>query len=286
MTDALHVFEKSGCGRAPFRCVAMFSIPSPSLAERNPDAYNAALRELPRDLHCGTCNHCGTAIMHNFVIEDHVGKRFVVGSSCVYKTGDAGLIKQVRATRLAAVREVRAAKKRMKADERAAVWAAERAQRRADFLVQYATLIEKAQPYMHAGTFIGDVMERHLAGGFVSEKALAAVERTIDENERMHFLRINSKHVGVVGKRDTFKVTVERRASYTRPAFNGFGNETVWIITMRDEAGNALVSKSSSFSAEKGEQLTIKATVKEHGDYKGEKQTVVQRVKELVTSAG
>ena len=83
----------------------------------------------------------------------------------------------------------------------------------------------------------------------------------------------NSQHLGTVGKRDVFNVEVDRVA-YFESAFG-----IVWIVTMRDEAGNAIVSKSTSFRAERGQRLTIKATIKDHGDFRGEKQTVVQRIK-------
>ena len=42
--------------------------------------------------------------------------------------------------------------------------------------------------------------------------------------------------------------------------------------------GACLVSKSGAFYAEEGEELKIKATVKEHAEYLGQAQTVVQRI--------
>lgn len=46
----------------------------------------------------------------------------------------------------------------------------------------------------------------------------------------------------------------------------------------REIEGAAIVSKSASFWAEEGEEFVLKGTVKEHGEYKGEAQTIVQRV--------
>lgn len=82
-----------------------------------------------------------------------------------------------------------------------------------------------------------------------------------------------------MGKRSVFEVVVERINSFDRPAF-GYGRmETVWVVTMREIAsGAAIVSKSPAFRREKGARLTIKATVKEHSEYRGELQTIVQRV--------
>jgi hypothetical protein len=47
---------------------------------------------------------------------------------------------------------------------------------------------------------------------------------------------------------------------------------------MRDENTGACLVSKGRFYAEKGASLTIKATVKEHGEYNNEKQTIVQRV--------
>jgi hypothetical protein len=273
---SIHCFEKSGLGKAPFRCVGLYSIPSPSLAEHNVEAYNNALRDMPRDVGCGSCQYCGTAIMHNFIIQSSDGMRFVVGSDCVARTGDAGLLKQVRGERLKVVREKREAGRRMKREEREAGWAAERAARAATFAVEHAALLAQAEPFL-GNPFVGDVIKRGLAGGYMSDRAIETLIRVVNDLTQQAQNRINSKHVGVVGKRQEWSVRVERTAGYFRPSFAGYGQDYVHIITMRDEAGNALVSKGS-FSAERGAQLVIKATVKAHDEYQGEKQTIVQRV--------
>lgn len=86
-------------------------------------------------------------------------------------------------------------------------------------------------------------------------------------------------YVGEPKKRMTFDVTVVRRYTFARDAYSGWGIETVHIITMIDRAtGACLVSKSGAFYAEEGEELKIKATVKEHAEYRGQAQTVVQRI--------
>lgn len=278
-TAPIHCFEKAGLGKARFQCVGLYSIPSPSLAEKNPDAYNNALAMMPRGLGCGSCAFCGTAIMHNFIIESADGKRFVVGSDCVARTGDAGLIKEVKRERVRIAKEAREVKRRMKRDEREALWAAERAARAADFIAMHGALIERAKPYLEANGFIKDVVGRGIEGAFISDKALIAVTNAIDSIERTIRMRENSRHVGTVGKRETFTVRVDRINSFSRPSFAGYGNETVWIVTLRDVNDNAIVVKSTAFCPDKGAQLTIKATVKEHNVYRDEQQTIVQRVK-------
>jgi hypothetical protein len=279
MTDQpVHCFEKSNLGKAPFRCVAVHSIPSPSLAEHNPTAYNNALAALPRGLGLGSCHYCGMAIMHNYEIVSADHKHFVVGSECVNRTGDVGLIKQVRRERLKMAQEKRAAKSRMKREEREAAWKVERDERAAAFKVEHADLIAKAATYADLGGFIADVIKRGLEGGRVSDRALEAVANTMADLDERARLRAASQHVGTAGERRTFKVRVQRVSYYVRPSFSGYGSETVWIVTMR-EGDNAIVSKSTAFCPEKGQELTIKATIKAHDSYQGEAQTLVQRVK-------
>jgi hypothetical protein len=85
-----HPFELAGMGIGPFRFLGVASIPSPSLAEHNPDAYNGALRDLPRDLinGCGSCANCGMPITHICIVANSTGQRYGIGSDCVQKTGD------------------------------------------------------------------------------------------------------------------------------------------------------------------------------------------------------
>lgn len=107
--NKIHKFELAGLGKAPFKCVGLAQIPSPSLAEANPDAYNNALRALPPDFGCGTCHYCGQAIMNCYLIVSSDGHKFAVGCECVRKTGDAGLTDKTKALKRQADREKKAA---------------------------------------------------------------------------------------------------------------------------------------------------------------------------------
>lgn len=99
-----------------------------------------------------------------------------------------------------------------------------------------------------------------------------------------------SQYVGNVGERITATVKLEKEVSFDVPSFRGFGTDTKWIYIFADESGNKLIWKTTNGlwkdgkngimePVYEGETVVIKATVKEHGDYKGEKQTEVQRVK-------
>ena len=92
------------------------------------------------------------------------------------------------------------------------------------------------------------------------------------------------------------QVTITGVYSYERPAY-GYGTETVHIYKMADENEVIYVWKTTSYMTveletpkdgwqlgecvEKGDVVTIKATVKEQSEYNGESQTIIQRVKVL-----
>lgn len=85
--------------------------------------------------------------------------------------------------------------------------------------------------------------------------------------------RKTSNHVGKVGERTTFTVTVKNVSALQ-------GN---WGITsihrMEDKNGNVIVwFANGSTVLDKGSSYEIKGTVKKHDDYKGIKQTVLSRV--------
>jgi hypothetical protein len=83
MADIAHKFETAGLGRAPFRFVNYYQ----SKYQACPDA----------PVQPGTvCDFCWTGIIDVFVIRDADGKEFKVGSTCVDKTGDAGLVNVVK----------------------------------------------------------------------------------------------------------------------------------------------------------------------------------------------
>ncbi|MFK5951030.1 MAG: hypothetical protein QM500_19935 [Methylococcales bacterium] len=114
MDKLIHVFEFNGVGTAPFKCVGVASLPSTSLAEANPDAYNQAMRDLPKGFNLGSCKVCGTSLINNFLIIDADNAKFSVGCDCVEKSGDNGLIQEVKAIKLEKERAKRAEKRHQK----------------------------------------------------------------------------------------------------------------------------------------------------------------------------
>lgn len=106
------------------------------------------------------------------------------------------------------------------------------------------------------------------------------------EREEQERKRASRGHVGTVGER------VEMVVKYLRsPYFEGQWG-TTYIHTFEDDQDNILVWKTGTAlgyydedgywqSYEKGDRLKIRGTIKDHGEYRGEPQTAVTRVKVL-----
>jgi hypothetical protein len=78
-----HRFETAGLGLAPFKYIGF-----------SQSKFQAAPGEPIRA--GSSCDYCGTAIMDCYAIESSDGKVFKVGSDCVAKTGDRGIMVAVK----------------------------------------------------------------------------------------------------------------------------------------------------------------------------------------------
>jgi hypothetical protein len=133
------------------------------------------------------------------------------------------------------------------------------------------------------GAFLLDMRDALVEWGSLTEnqtatvaKALARTEKRIADREaaRAEELaadRAGSNHIGTVGERREFSLTVEKVFSF-ETAY-GF----TYINICRDSDGNVVVYKGSN-GWDKGE-IKVKATVKEHSVREGVKQTIIARPK-------
>lgn len=150
--------------------------------------------------------------------------------------------------------------------------------------------------------------EALIAAAEASEAVMAVVKQRQEEYEekkrgwaaekearrKAAEMRANSQHVGRPKQRLDMVVTYEGSSDFERASYSGYGMETVYIHRFRDEDGNAIIwwtgnafgdyveddqGYSNWQKYNVGDKFRIKATVKKHGEYKGEKNTVVTRVK-------
>lgn len=116
-----------------------------------------------------------------------------------------------------------------------------------------------------------------------AERAARAAEREAQRAAE----RAKSEHVGTVGTRATFRVIVEKILYFEGSGGYGWQGQGRYLLKMRDLGGNVLASWTSfppfngTVQEAEGQTFDIKATVKEHGAYNGERQTTVQRVTQV-----
>src|SRR5437016_3798139 len=80
MNDIIYKFEKAGLVKAPFKVIGV---------------YDEGQRNYDQAQYHSSCNYCYAQIRYIFEIESSDGKKFIVGSDCVKKTGDKGLINRI-----------------------------------------------------------------------------------------------------------------------------------------------------------------------------------------------
>lgn len=108
-------------------------------------------------------------------------------------------------------------------------------------------------------------------------------EKIKEANQKAIASRSKSQHVGKVGDRIKIKATLTGFHSYKTQ----FGDMNIYTFT--DIFNNVLVWKTSSYldrivgdickPVQKGEMVELKATIKDHDEYQGIKQTVLTRCK-------
>lgn len=180
--------------------------------------------------------------------------------------------------RLNATAAKRHAKRVAAAEVAAAKAQAEADARRADFETLHGALLAEATRFAERSEFIADVVTKARARASMTEPQADALRAAVERIKARDAQIAASRHVGTVGARIEVAVTVERIGSYERSMFAASWEfETVWITTLRTDDGCAVVVKSPRFKPAQGARGTLRATVKEHANYKGEAQTVVQR---------
>ena len=119
------------------------------------------------------------------------------------------------------------------------------------------------------------VAVRHFGIAASAVSARRKEEENARAKEEADGIRAKSVHVGTVGKRETFTVSV----LFVRAFETDYG--TKYLVEMADEAGNVVKTfNTGTFgrNAAKGDAYIIKGTVKEHTEYNGTAQTMLARV--------
>ena len=202
-----------------------------------------------RGLAGGTCFKCG-------------GARTILVNTRIYtieKLAKLNAAADKRQAKRVAAAKVEAEAKAEKVARQTALWLT---------MDDNETVIEAARK-LTENKFAAKMLDALSAWGSLTPAQLGALKGTIAREEQ----NVASTFIGTVKERLDFTVTVER--------VMGFPGEwgTTYINICRDGNGNVIVYKGTKVLAEKGEEVTFKATVKEHKGYNGTNQTIVNRPK-------
>lgn len=127
--------------------------------------------------------------------------------------------------------------------------------------------------------FVGSLAKALDTYGKLSPNQCEAVRKCMvkDQERQAGFKAIRdakkvlSNHIGTVGERIDLTLTVAHIVEIP----TDFGLMLIHIMADADQ--NRVIYKGSKRLADKGETITLKATIKDHGERDGEKQTIIAR---------
>lgn len=159
--------------------------------------------------------------------------------------------------------------KSVRDDQTHPIWA------RADALIERLQGLEATDEFSAALKNVADYT--HIPSQKASLAAyIGQYLRQLDDRAQREARKATMKHVGSVGQRATFgPLTVKACPSIE----TDYG--TMYINIFEDADGNALVWKTGSRSYAIGDVVTLKGTVKEHGERQGVPQTILSRCKAI-----
>lgn len=166
---------------------------------------------------------------------------------------------------------------------------------------------ENKHGYYYDANFVGSLAKAFDIYGKLSDKQCQAVLSSIAKREEkrqawvkaLEEQKARSEYLGVANEKMTGRAFVEAMLLVDAPSYGYYDSSSAYVYIMRDEAGNKIVYKSKSCLAFKfdnkkntpnywqnmyidvmaGMTIDFTATIKAHTESKGEKQTIVQRVK-------
>lgn len=261
-TIRVHRWEVSGFGRAPFRCTGM--------TEQRHDMGGGKSKP------GGTCDYCGQGILYVFNIVSSDGRKFKVGCDCVAHTHDPAerIVAQTKRMlanhKRAKAGEGRAAKAKAASAARQAAWDAEAVQRAA--WLPMDALYVAISAHASANSFLAS-MKNTMERRDLSEAQEAAVRDAIGRIEAASKGRVNSQHIGAVGERVKLAATVE----FSKCIYHGTDryDPSRYLNKLRTADGSA-VTWFGGYGLEAGAQVELSASVKEHSEYQGERQTIIR----------
>ena len=218
----------------------------------------------------GTCYVCGAGALYVAKYHHAPSNSYIVtGMDCAAKLDmdDAVLFASFR-KRIAAGRDVWAGKNKARG-------------LLADWGLSAAWGVYEAGASDRDGGIVAEMVGKLVQYGSLSEKQqafLAALMHRIANRDQIIADRkaadAGSAHVGTVGERRDWTLTLQGRFEYETDYGVTYGH------VYKDADGNVVIYKGSNrLDGERGDTVTLKATVKAHADREGVQQTMISRPK-------
>jgi len=122
---------------------------------------------------------------------------------------------------------------------------------------------------------ICSIVQNLVKYGSISDKQSDFVQKLLrkiaDRNKVVDV--VSGEYVGTVGARSKFNLTVAFKTAID----TAFG--TMYITGMKDASGNTIIHKGSAVFSKvtRGDNVSLMASIKDHAEYKGVKQTIITR---------
>ena len=137
--------------------------------------------------------------------------------------------------------------------------------------------------------FYGSLYDALSTYGKLTPKQVVAVLTSMDKASARHAVFIAkiaaenaaSTFLGAVSDKMVFKAKLVKIIRIEGKPFSYYDTGITYLHIFKDEAGNTITYKGRSDVGAEGQVVEFKGTVKEHKEYNGCKQTVVQRPKVL-----
>jgi hypothetical protein len=146
------------------------------------------------------------------------------------------------------------------------------------FVEENAELIAGMIEYQERDSFLRQlILDQLCERNFLTERQMEVARERIVKYREDDQIKAASDYIGKVGDRIELEIELTHRIHID---LTGYGNSTnIFICKTLDN--QIVVYKGNSFAMPwgKGETAKIKATIKEHKDYKGTKQTIIERPK-------
>ena len=204
----------------------------------------------------GCCDHCGTGILYEFHFEAANGRTFKVGSSCVTKSGDAGLRRVIDADVKAQQKAVRLARQTAKVAAARDAFLSTRP--------ELVSAIEQAKQPIHANNYYAQGIIANLNRyGSIWDSQVANLLRSLAADVTKAAEKA-AQAVEVKGAAPVGRVTVTGTVvglKHHESSFGHFGVESVLKMTVK-LANNACVwmTVPSGQKVERGQTVTVTAT--------------------------